>query len=65
MYGNRNTENRDDALEFTPSRSHLTESTELCTTPGSVVWAKTDGKFWWPAEVRNEIYLVFFNKLSR
>ncbi|KAK1429455.1 hypothetical protein QVD17_11664 [Tagetes erecta] len=48
---NRNNENRDGALELTPSRSQLTESMEVCTTPGSVVWAKTDEKYWWPAEI--------------
>ncbi|KAI3687845.1 hypothetical protein L1987_81548 [Smallanthus sonchifolius] len=51
---NRNNENRGDELELTPSRSELTESREECTTPGSVVWAKTDGKFWWPAEILGE-----------
>ncbi|KAI3822543.1 hypothetical protein L1987_10134 [Smallanthus sonchifolius] len=51
---NRNNENRGDALELTPSRSQLTENREECTTPGNVVWAKTDEKFWWPAEILGE-----------
>ncbi|KAJ0714449.1 putative PWWP domain-containing protein [Helianthus annuus] len=51
---NRKNENRDDALEHTPSRSQLLESRDACTTPGSVVWAKTDGEFWWPAEILGE-----------
>ncbi|KAD0202478.1 hypothetical protein E3N88_44638 [Mikania micrantha] len=49
-----NSEYRDDALEDTPSSSQLTENRETCTTPGSVVWAKTDGSFWWPAEILGE-----------
>ncbi|KVH90512.1 HAT dimerization [Cynara cardunculus var. scolymus] len=51
---NRNGEDRDDTatvLEFTPNRSLLTENSEICATPGSVVWAKT-GQCWWPAEVK-------------
>ncbi|XP_076938913.1 uncharacterized protein LOC143607299 isoform X2 [Bidens hawaiensis] len=47
---NRNNENKDDALEVTPSRSR-----EVYTTPGNVVWAKTDGEFWWPAEILGEV----------
>ncbi|KAJ9555342.1 hypothetical protein OSB04_009956 [Centaurea solstitialis] len=53
---NRNDEGRDDnatVLEFTPNRSQLTENSEVCATPGSVVWAKT-GQCWWPAEILGE-----------
>ncbi|KAI3521485.1 hypothetical protein L1887_10953 [Cichorium endivia] len=42
---NRNNEDRNDALELTPNRSQLTESSEVCRTPGSiVVWEKTEGQ---------------------
>ncbi|KAK9079341.1 hypothetical protein SSX86_001012 [Deinandra increscens subsp. villosa] len=51
---NRNSENGEVALELTPSSSQLTESRDVCTTPGSVVWAQIDRDVWWPAEVLGE-----------
>ncbi|KAI7751521.1 hypothetical protein M8C21_022433 [Ambrosia artemisiifolia] len=54
MSGTRKNENRNGALELTPSRSQPIESREICTTAGRVVWAKADGKFWWPAEILGE-----------
>ncbi|KAI3765298.1 hypothetical protein L2E82_15328 [Cichorium intybus] len=42
---NRNNEDINDALELTPNRSQLTESSQVCRTPGSVVvWEKTEGQ---------------------
>lgn len=42
---NRINEDRNDALELTPNGSQLTESSEVCRTPGSgVVWDKTEGQ---------------------
>lgn len=38
-------------LEFTPDESQITESSDVCITPGSVVWAKTARQLWWPAEI--------------
>ncbi|XP_065638694.1 uncharacterized protein LOC112038886 isoform X3 [Quercus suber] len=42
------------SLEFTPKKSQVTESNSFCITPGSVVWAKTAYKTWWPAECFEE-----------
>ena len=39
------------ALDFSPNKSQTTESSDACTTPGSVVWAKKACEVWWPAEV--------------
>ncbi|KAF5942541.1 hypothetical protein HYC85_020183 [Camellia sinensis] len=38
-------------IEFLPDKSQITESSNFCITPGSVVWAKTACQLWWPAEV--------------
>ncbi|KAK9985656.1 hypothetical protein SO802_030607 [Lithocarpus litseifolius] len=42
------------SLEFTPKKSQVSESNSFCITPGSVVWAKTACKTWWPAEIMDE-----------
>ena len=37
--------------ESTPLESSVSDSSSLAATPGNVVWARTDGQVWWPAEV--------------
>ncbi|KAI7998037.1 hypothetical protein LOK49_LG10G01576 [Camellia lanceoleosa] len=41
-------------IEFLPDKSQITESSNFCITPGSVVWAKTARQLWWPAECFEE-----------
>ncbi|XP_059667549.1 uncharacterized protein LOC132312978 [Cornus florida] len=41
-------------LEFTPYNSQNRETSDVCITPGSVVWAKMADQLWWPAEVLGE-----------
>uniref|UniRef100_A0A5B7A3M9 PWWP domain-containing protein n=1 Tax=Davidia involucrata TaxID=16924 RepID=A0A5B7A3M9_DAVIN len=38
-------------FKFTPDKSQVTEGDDVCTTPGSVVWAKTAHQLWWPAKI--------------
>lgn len=54
---NRSDDERSDSartMEFTPDKSQITENSDVCITPGSVVWAKTAEQWWWPAEVLEE-----------
>lgn len=38
-------------LEFTPDKSRIMGSSDICLTPGSVVWAKNAHQLWWPAKI--------------
>ncbi|KAM7468237.1 hypothetical protein LguiB_015799 [Lonicera macranthoides] len=55
QWSNRNVDKqREDALgalDFSPNKSQTTESSDACTAPGSVVWAKKACEVWWPAEI--------------
>ncbi|CAL5419842.1 unnamed protein product [Camellia sinensis] len=49
-------------IEFLPDKSQITESSNFCITPGSVVWAKTARQLWWPAEILGESSSVVDSK---
>lgn len=40
--------------ESTRLESYVCDSSSLAATPGNVVWARTDGQVWWPAEILEE-----------
>ncbi|XP_052174362.1 uncharacterized protein LOC127789519 [Diospyros lotus] len=37
-------------LEYSPEKSQITNSSNICTTPGSTEWDKTAYQLWWPTE---------------
>ncbi|KAJ4979098.1 hypothetical protein NE237_009878 [Protea cynaroides] len=53
--GRHKSENAESSV-FTPNKStsHATRSNDVWITPGSIVWAKTANRMWWPAEIMGE-----------
>ncbi|GMP84857.1 hypothetical protein CsSME_00038221 [Camellia sinensis var. sinensis] len=53
-------------IEFLPDKSQITESSNFCITPGSVVWAKTACQLWWPAEwhMPDPVNLIGYDKID-